>query len=39
MKKDILFEQKEVVVTCEKKLGNTDEYYKLLRPPIKHKKI
>jgi hypothetical protein len=38
MKKDILFEQKKVVVTCEKSMGDTNEYLKLLKPPIKHKK-
>jgi hypothetical protein len=26
MKRDILFEHKEVEVTCEKSMGNTNEY-------------
>jgi hypothetical protein len=39
MKRDILFEQKEVAITCEETMGDTNEYYKLLKPPIKHKKV
>jgi hypothetical protein len=35
MKKDALFEHKEVVVTYEESMGNTNEYQKLLEPPTK----
>jgi hypothetical protein len=39
MKKDTLFEHKEVVVTCEKNMVNANEYQKLLEPPTKHEKV
>jgi hypothetical protein len=38
MKKDALFEHKEVVVTYEESMGNTNEYQKLLEPPTKEEK-
>jgi hypothetical protein len=34
MKRDTLFEHKEVVVTCEENVGDANEYQKLLEPPI-----
>jgi hypothetical protein len=39
MKRDILFEHKEVAVICEESMGNTNEYWKLLEPPTKQKKV
>ncbi len=37
--KDTLFEHKEATITaCEKSMGDTNEYQKLLKPPTKHKK-
>jgi len=39
MKKDILFEYKEVAVTCEESMGNTNEYWKLLEPQPSKKKL
>jgi hypothetical protein len=39
MKKDTLFEHKEVGVTCEESMGNANEYQKLLEPPTKHEKV
>jgi hypothetical protein len=30
MKKDTLFEHKEIAVTCEESMGNANEYRKLL---------
>jgi len=39
MKKDTLFEHKEVVVTCEKSMVDANEYQKLLEPPTKHEKV
>jgi hypothetical protein len=36
MKKDTLFEHKEAaIIACEKSMGNTNEYQKLLEPPTK----
>jgi hypothetical protein len=34
-KKDTLFEHKEVAVTCEKGMGDANEYQKLLEPLTK----
>jgi hypothetical protein len=34
-KKDTLFKHKEVVVTCEKNMGDANEYQKLLELPTK----
>jgi hypothetical protein len=38
MKKDTLFEHKEATITCEESMGDTNEYQKLLEPPIKQEK-
>jgi hypothetical protein len=38
MKKDILFEDKEVAVTFEESMGDTNEYQNLLEPPTKQEK-
>jgi hypothetical protein len=39
MKKDTLFEHKEVAITCEESMGDTNEYWKLLEPPTKEEKV
>ncbi len=38
MKRDILFEHKEVAIIYEKNMGSTTEYPKLLEPPTKQEK-
>ncbi len=35
MKKDNLFKHKEVAITCEESMGDTNEYQKLKKPPTK----
>jgi hypothetical protein len=35
MKKHTLFKHKEAIITCEKNMGDTNEYKKLLEPPTK----
>ncbi len=32
MNKDTLFEHKEIVIICEKSMGNTTDYQKMLEP-------
>jgi hypothetical protein len=39
MKRDTLFLDKKVMVTCKKNMGDANEYHKLLKPPPKSKKI
>jgi hypothetical protein len=39
MKKDSLFEHKEVVITCEESMGNANEYQKLLEPLAKMRRL
>jgi hypothetical protein len=39
MKRDTLFEHKEFAIICEESMGNVNEYWKLLEPPIKHEKV
>jgi hypothetical protein len=39
MKKDTLFEHKEVVITCEECMGDANEHQKLLEPPTKQEKV
>jgi hypothetical protein len=38
MKKDTLFEHKEIVIICEESMGDANEYQKLLEPPTKQEK-
>jgi hypothetical protein len=35
MERDTLFKHKEVVITCEERMGDTNEHRKLLEPPTK----
>jgi hypothetical protein len=39
MKRDTLFEHKEVAITCEESMGDTNEYQKLLEPTTEQKKV
>jgi hypothetical protein len=39
MKKDTLFKHKETKMTCEKNMGNANEYHKLLEPLTKQKRL
>jgi hypothetical protein len=38
MKRDTLFEHKEVAITCEESMGDVNEYWKLLEPLTKQEK-
>jgi hypothetical protein len=38
MKRDTLFEHKEATITCEKNMGDVNEYWKLLESPTKQEK-
>jgi hypothetical protein len=39
MKRNTLFLDKKVTVTCKKSMGDANEYQELLEPPPKSKKI
>jgi hypothetical protein len=39
MKRDTLFKHKEAAIICEEKMGNANEYQKLLEPLTKQKNI
>jgi hypothetical protein len=38
MKRETLFEHKEVAITYGENMGNTNEYRKILKPPTKYEK-
>jgi hypothetical protein len=39
MKRDTLFEHKEVAITCEESMGNTNEYQELLEPQPSRRRL